>query len=1166
MKVINIQDALLNEKWRVSEENYNKFSNALLEYIRKITNSNGESEEHLKNYFTDFMKSGIYSNPVYSINTHSRVDLVIKTNADINIIIETKNPNNASEMIRPDNANKKAFHEVVLYYLELTRDINNGNLSRNLSSTIRNIIITDMKKVAIIDSHNLESICSGQIERDYFNFKQGLLIDNRNETFYSLISQRYNELNISNKLQFIWFDIVELSRRKKDITMLYKIFSREYLLKENNVFLDRTHELNSRFYKELLYIMGMKEIKDKSNWYIVLDRTNQYSLCSQIVSILIEEKDFVLKNAEAAAFELSIIWMNRLLFIKLFEGQLLTFNGLSPDYKILDSEKIRNFKDIYNLFFNILGQKPETRDNGNNSAFVRLFSKVPYLNSSLFEKSQVEIDCINISNLNNEEMEKMAGSVIRGARNIKIVDYIISFLNSYNFTTLSDNTHRDIIDASVLGLIFEKINGYKDGSFYTPSYVTEYMSKKTIEYLVIDKVNDYYNLNIDNVDDLIDYIDDNEKRKVVNQLIDSLKICDPAVGSGHFLVSVLNRILAFKSELGVLYRTDGRRLKEYSLEIYDDTLYVYDGQHNLFVYDKNSAESQIVQKTLFVEKRKIIENVLFGVDLNKNAAAICRLRLWIELLKNAYYENNVMETLPNIDIDIKVGNSLIAKAQPKVGGKITSTDEREKKIISKYKKLVQQYKNESDKYNKRQILADLDFNKGLLHNRIIQFSLFDGENEIDDFYRNAFEWMLEFPEIITENGVFAGFDCIIGNPPYGVDLTSQEKGYFKDVFKDVHFRTPDTYLYFISNSFRILKKNGYLSFIVPNNLLYQNEASYARTLLLSKSIKNIINLGDNVFEPANVPTAIFISKNSAEYDKYMYNDIRNYDKDDKKNHIDEVSFIGSKFLLSEVPNSSFGMSDDIINVLKKINSKSDTINSLAYEVSSGISTGKNEAYIVSKDEIESQNLEKNYIKTLIIGADIDKYLVRSTGNIIYVKKGHNERDIPNIINRLEQYKEQLKNRREAKNGLIPWWALNWPRIEESFNKDKIVLRQTSDHIVAAFDNNKFYPLNSLLVLLLDDETIMKDVVGVLNSKLIDFIYKNLTQEDGRQYAEVKPINVRKLPIPNNIKELGIGIIVDEIIRKKLENQDTNELEERIEIILQEFYNLSDEEIDLIYNQ
>ena len=84
--------------------------------------------------------------------------------------------------------------------------------------------------------------------------------------------------------------------------------------------------------------------------------------------------------------------------------------------------------------------------------------------------------------------------------------------------------------------------------------------------------------------------------------------------------------------------------------------------------------------------------------------------------------------------------------------------------------------------------------------------------------------------------------------------------------------------------------------------------------------------------------------------------------------------------------------------------------------------------------------------------------------------------------------------------------------------------------------------------------------------MIDFIYKNLTQEDGRQYAEVKPINVRKLPIPNNIKELGIGIIVDEIIRKKLENQDTNELEERIEIILQKFYNLSDEEIDLIYNQ
>ena len=1166
MKVLTVEEALSNEKWKISEDTYSRFDIELKEYIRKVNNSIGESEEHLKNYFAEFLKKGVFFNPIYTINTHSRVDLVIKTQNDINVIIETKNPKNSGEMIKPENANKKSFHEIVLYYLELTRTVNNGTIIKNFTSTVRNIIVTDMNKVAIIDSHNLESIVNDKIEKDYLKFKQGLLLDNRNETFYSLLSQRYDELNIASKLQFVWLDIRELSRRKKDITLLYKIFSREYLLKENNVFLDKTHELNSRFYKELLYIMGMKEVKDKSNYYIVLDGSNSFSLCSQIFSILVEEKDFSKEDAENAAFELSIIWMNRLLFIKLFEGQLITFNGMSQDYKILDSEKIRNFKDLYNLFFNVLGQKPESRDTVSNASFVNLFKKIPYLNSSLFEKQQIEIDCINISNLSNEYIDIIPGSVIKGSKNIRILDYIISFLNSYNFTTINDNTHRDIIDASVLGLIFEKINGYKDGSFYTPSYITEYMSKVTIESLVLDKVNAFYRTNIKNIDDLIDYIDDSEKRKQVNELIDSLKICDPAVGSGHFLVSVLNRILALKSELGVLYKVDGKRLKEYSLEIYDDTLYVYDGQHNLFTYDKNSFESNIIQKTLFVEKRKIIENVLFGVDLNKNAAAICRLRLWIELLKNAYYENNIMETLPNIDIDIKVGNSLIAKAQPKIGEKITSIDERQKKIITKYKKLVQQYKNVSDKYIKRQIVSDLEFQKSLLHDRIRQFSIFDGEENNKNFYKYAFEWMLEFPEVLKENGVFEGFDCVIGNPPYGVKLDEKEKKYYKNEFSDVHYRTPDTYLYFISNSFRILKKNGYLSFIVPNNLLYQNDDLYARKLIISKNIKRVINLGDNVFDSANVPTAIFVCKNGASTDlKYSYNDIRNIPREQKKNYIDKIDFYGNTNLLENVPDNVFGMDDDAIKIYKKIMSKSTLIDIEALEVASGISSGNNSAYIVSKNEINEEHLEREYIKPLIVGSDIEKYVIaKNDSNIIYLPKNINQDSIPYILNRLERYKGDLEKRSEVKAHKMTWWSMNRPRDERHFNQSKIVLRQTSDHIVAALDENNNYPLDSLIYLLLSDTTMLLDVVGVLNTKIIDYIYKKVSQEEGRTFAQVKPKNVRKLPIPNKIKDLNIGDIVKKIMSFKKNSQDTKELEEQIENILKKYYELTKEEVAIIY--
>ncbi|OBQ31606.1 MAG: hypothetical protein AN487_23905, partial [Anabaena sp. CRKS33] len=139
--------------------------------------------------------------------------------------------------------------------------------------------------------------------------------------------------------------------------------------------------------------------------------------------------------------------------------------------------------------------------------------------------------------------------------------------------------------------------------------------------------------------------------------INSLKICDPAVGSGHFLVSALNEMIAIKSELKILLDRQGKRLKEYSFEVANDELIVIDEDGLLFEYNPKNQESQRVQETLFHEKQTIIENCLFGVDINPNSVKICRLRLWIELLKNAYYKTDSnytqLETLPNIDINIK---------------------------------------------------------------------------------------------------------------------------------------------------------------------------------------------------------------------------------------------------------------------------------------------------------------------------------------------------------------------------------------------------------------------------------------------------------------------------------------------------------------------------------
>ncbi|MFN7658225.1 MAG: Eco57I restriction-modification methylase domain-containing protein, partial [Dolichospermum sp.] len=300
---------------------------------------------------------------------------------------------------------------------------------------------------------------------------------------------------------------------------------------------------------------------------------------------------------------------------------------------------------------------------------------------SLFEPTDIEQETICISNLRNEKLPIFPGTILKDNNGKKLtgeintLEYLFAFLNAYNFSSdigeeIQEENKR-LINASVLGLIFEKINGYKDGSFFTPGFITMYMCRETIRRAVIQKFNDVKGWNCETMDDLYDQIED---KKAANDLINSLKICDTAVGSGHFLVSALNEIIAIKSELKILLDRQGKRLKEYSFEVANDELVVTEEDGLLFEYNPKNQESQRVQETLFHEKQTIIENCLFGVDINPNSVKICRLRLWIELLKNAYSQTSPLtpflpgegklgelETLPNIDINIKTGNSLISR-------------------------------------------------------------------------------------------------------------------------------------------------------------------------------------------------------------------------------------------------------------------------------------------------------------------------------------------------------------------------------------------------------------------------------------------------------------------------------------------------------------------------
>ncbi|GAA8686062.1 hypothetical protein oki286_07580 [Helicobacter pylori] len=285
-----------------------------------------------------------------------------------------------------------------------------------------------------------------------------------------------------------------------------------------------------------------------------------------------------------------------------------------------------------------------------------------------------------------------------------------------------------MINPSVLGLVFEKLNGYKEGSFYTPSFITSYMCSESIESIVLDKFNAIYEWDCKDIKALRGKIDRNfsdQKAKEYLQLLLALRICDPAVGSGHFLVSVLNEMVRIAYELGLI-----ASLYRHSLRLENDEIIIHTPTNEVFNYKKPHSENDLhhhIQKEFFELKKSIIENCLFGVDINPNSCEITKLRLWIELLKYSYYifeegkNTNALETLPNIDINIKCGNSLIFNFPLNSKLTIGQTLEFSKNLkaeIKEYKNSVMFYKEGLGE--KAKILQNIAKLKSLIINYFIE--------------------------------------------------------------------------------------------------------------------------------------------------------------------------------------------------------------------------------------------------------------------------------------------------------------------------------------------------------------------------------------------------------------------------------------------------------------
>ncbi|WQV41386.1 class I SAM-dependent DNA methyltransferase [Helicobacter pylori] len=963
-----------------------------------------ENENHQNDAFNDLLK-GVFK---YKVKPTKRIDsAILNDNDKVEVIIEFKALKNPNEFIKKGDLNVKALHESLLYYLTERKEGNN-NLKRLILGTIKELYIIDANEFEVFNKDK-------EIQKAFKNCHDKKGNDPRTKAFYDACQKRLNELDHSLKYHHI-------PLKKENLALIYQALSPNFLLKIPKY--SDANTLNKDFYEELLYILGLEEKNEKGKTLIKPSRT-QNSL-----SYALKKRYKDLDDEEVMA--LLIAWNNRILFLRLLESLLISFNHFEKPF--LTTENFEDFNALNTLFFEVLAKKNSERSQDIKEN--KILEKIPYLNSSLFDQTPLELKGYEIRFLENKKLELYQKSVLKKheeyqeKKALPLLEYLFEFLRVYDFTTtpkdIKDNQNKSesrLINPSVLGLVFEKLNGYKEGSFYTPSFITSYMCKESIESIVLDKFNQTYNIECEKLEELKNYFKDNysykegKRKEYLNTLL-TLRICDPAVGSGHFLVSALNEMVLIAYELGLIASLP----LDATLKLENDEILIkISNKPFIYTCPTEQNQSHQIQKELFELKKDIIENCLFGVDINPNSCEITKLRLWIELLKYSYYifENgkntNNLETLPNIDINIKCANSLISRFN--LNDDLKKIPNIKQKI-QEYKDLVAQYKdsnplyplNKADLINKIQDLkntfsltlkdpktkAELEkatekhikkYNFFALDDK----SLLDGLNyvipslfgtlklspkeeeeafasygriralrkKLDDAlsgreYQNAFEWRFEFPEVLDDEGDFLGFDCIIGNPPYiRQEQIKDLKPLLEKQYQDFYNSTADIYTYFFALSYHLLKEKGFSAFITSNKYARAKYGAKLREWLLKKTtIASYMELNAlKVFESAAVDTSIMNFIKQTPPKESVFKYYEPTPND--KDDLKSTPYLTMK--QNALSTESFIFANaTLLDLRDKIESVGTPLKDWDIQIYRGILTGCNEAFIITtekRDEI-----------------------------------------------------------------------------------------------------------------------------------------------------------------------------------------------------------------------
>lgn len=825
--------------------------------------------------------------------------------------------------------------------------------------------------------------------------------------------------------------------------------------------------------------------------------------------------------------------IGRLMFCWFLKQKKSESGQLIPD-KILSSNAVT--KDYYHgiiepLFFEVLNTNINVREIRNE-----LFDKVPYLNGGLFNpqtEDYYELDrgtfasrFINTLKINDDWFKNF-----------------FELLETYNFT-IDENTVFDqelSVDPEMLGRIFENLlaeinpetgnsEQKRTGSFYTPRQIVEYMvDQSLIEYFKTKTGIDSNKLSALVSYDLSDdesYPLDNSDKLHIIEAIGSLKILDPACGSGAYPIGALQKIV-------------------YILQIVDPDCKLWLNQKLKGIPElyKQKIINEIQSNPFdYIRKLDVIKNSIFGVDIQSIAVDISRLRCFLTLVVESEIDdtksNRGIEPLPNLDFKFVCANTLIGlpKSQSSSLFDDHSGIAELSSIMSEYFSCNSQRKSEIR-------LRFINTQKEILNKSLSAFGKNIGEltqklTTWDPFSNNSTPWF--DPEWMF--GIEDKFDIVIGNPPYGADIDNMVEIYRK-IYPEVIKNYADIFKIFFDFGLRVIGKNGIETYITPNTYLAQPRYKDLRNYLLRFNIQRIVNLGESVFDEAVVPVCISIIKNSSRSNTYIFND----------------ASVNGKY-------TGIENMQELIVSLDKVSSTKDL--SLLQK------------FVFKDDEFPADSVLE------IKDAGIQYHrsgigLKNKGGNDLYERlftdnSEQFQNNIPvwygKLINKysIEEKTDEYFNL-DYKGALKAKESVSFTK-EAFIQKEKILWRQTAPCLVATIDSEGRWFRNTIQCGWIKNE--YKDkvdiyyILGLFNSKYFKYLYQKIVNESsGRAFPQVKITHLRKLPIKIASKERqeNISCLVNTILALKRKDRDADitNLESQIDDIVYNIYELTEEELTAV---